>query len=94
MTIKAQISSDTLAEAEGIEIHTGSPVLSLCRRLLDAGYASSTPLEAYRGDVLCLSIRSIGEAAGLRVVDGRLQPAPEPGLAPPMSSIQPSSLAA
>lgn len=45
-------------------------MLSLCRKLLDAGCASSTPLQAYRGDTLCLTVRSIGEAAGLQVKTG------------------------
>jgi hypothetical protein len=40
---------------------------ALCRRLVAAGYDPATPLEAYRGDVLCLKVRAIGEAAGLQI---------------------------
>jgi hypothetical protein len=32
-----------------------------------SGYSPSGPLEAWRNGVLCLRVRSIGEAAGLRV---------------------------
>jgi hypothetical protein len=69
MTIKAELSSDTIATviASTIAVSIGSPVIALCRRLIDAGYPSSLDLEAYRGDKLCLKVRSIGEAAKLEV---------------------------
>ena len=56
MTITAQLSSDTIASVIGstIVINTGSPVLALCRKLVEIGHASSADLEAYRGDTLCL----------------------------------------
>jgi hypothetical protein len=44
-----------------------TPVLDACRRLLQVGYPSSTPLDAYRGDTPCLHIRSVGEAAQLTI---------------------------
>jgi hypothetical protein len=65
--IIAQVSSDTFAQAEGILVHTGSPILALCRELLSAGHGSTIAMEVYRGDVLALRVRSIGEAAVLRV---------------------------
>src|SRR5262249_16997742 len=65
--IVAQLSSDTRAEACGLTVQSGSPVLSLCRQLIEAGHPSSARLEAYRGNTLCLAIRSIGEASGIRV---------------------------
>jgi hypothetical protein len=38
--------------------------LALCRKLIEVStYGSSTPLDAYRGDTLCLRMRSIGEIA-------------------------------
>jgi hypothetical protein len=67
MTIRAEISSDTIATSCEITINSGSPVLSLCRRLVAEGCNPTTPLQAFRGDTLCLTVRSIGEAAGLRV---------------------------
>jgi hypothetical protein len=60
------IGSDT-AIALGITATGVAPVLELCRRLLVASHAASTPLEAYRGDTLCLRVRSIGEAARLEI---------------------------
>jgi hypothetical protein len=45
--IQAQISSDSIATSCGITVETPSPVLSLCRKIIEAGCASSAPLEAY-----------------------------------------------
>jgi hypothetical protein len=53
--------------ASTIAVHIGSPVLALCRKLVEIGYPSSADLQAYRGDTLCLTVRSIGEAAQLYV---------------------------
>jgi hypothetical protein len=67
-SIIAQLSSDTYANALGITVQSPSPVLALCRQLVASStYASSTPLDAYRGDVLCLRVRAIGEAAKLEI---------------------------
>ena len=41
----------------------------MCRELVAAGYDPATPLEAYRGDMLCLRVRSIGEGAKYTVKD-------------------------
>ena len=67
MAIKAELSGSSTASAYGIVARTGSPVLELCRRLVAAGIDPKTPLEAYRGKMLCLKVRSIGEAARLVV---------------------------
>ena len=42
----------------------------MCRKLVDAGYDPARPLYAYRGDTLCLKVRSIGEGARLGCQDG------------------------
>jgi hypothetical protein len=65
--IRAEITGDDGASACGLVVHSGSPVLALCRKLIEAGHDPATPLDAYRGETLCLRVRSIGEAAGLRV---------------------------
>jgi hypothetical protein len=58
----------TIASAEGVPSVRGwTPVLDLCRKLVEAGRDPSTPAEAYRGSTLCLRIPSIGEAARLSV---------------------------
>jgi len=66
--IVAELSSDSCATALGMTVRSPSPILALCRQLVESStYASSTPLEAYRGEVLCLRVRSIGEAAKLEI---------------------------
>jgi hypothetical protein len=65
--IRAEIFGSDTATAEGLSVTSGAPVLKLCRALLEAGHDSSTPLEAYRGETLCLRVRSIGEGAKLTV---------------------------
>ena len=66
--IIAQLSSDSYATALGMTVRSPSPVLALCRQLVESStYASSAPLEAYRGEVLCLRVRGIGEAAKLEI---------------------------
>ena len=42
-------------------------MLALCRQLIAAGHDPRLPLEAWRGLVPCLRVRSIGEAAQLRL---------------------------
>jgi hypothetical protein len=92
--IRAEISSDTIATSCGITVHTGSPVLAICRQLVAEGADQTASLQAFRGDKLALTVRSIGEAARLRVVDGRFQQAPEPVAALSVSAVVPSTLAA
>src|SRR5438094_637985 len=65
--IRAQLSGDDTAGALGITVRSPSPVLALCRKLVDAGYDPSASLEACRGDSLALRVKSIGQAAQLKV---------------------------
>jgi hypothetical protein len=60
MTIRATISGEHYT-AHGV---TGS-LRRLCRAMIDAGHDAATPLHAYRGNMLCLKVRSIGEGARL-----------------------------
>jgi hypothetical protein len=84
--IRAELSGSNTATAEGITVRAITPVLQLCRRLVEAGYDPVRPLHAYRGDILCLKVRSIGEAAGLQPSGegGGFRPADKPGRAPPV----------
>ena len=66
-TIRAELTGMYRASAAGVVVTGHAPVLKLCRRLIEAGHDSALPLEAYRGAVLCLRIRSIGEGAKLTV---------------------------
>jgi hypothetical protein len=69
--IRAEISGGDRCKAEGHTVKAAAPVLALCRRLIEAGYDPATPLHAYRGDVLCLKVRSIGYGAKWAVDESR-----------------------
>jgi hypothetical protein len=65
--IRTELIGDDICSAEGIAARGGAPVLVLCRRLVATGYDPAAPLDAYRGATLALRVRSIGEAARLRI---------------------------
>jgi hypothetical protein len=67
VAVRAEIINSGQCAAEAYTGRGASPVLALCRKLIAAGYDPATPLEAFRGAVMCLRARSIGEAAGLQV---------------------------
>jgi hypothetical protein len=68
-TVRAELIAGDTAVTLGITANSHTPVLSLCRKLAEAGHDPATPLHAYRGDTLCLTIRSIGDGAGLTVAE-------------------------
>jgi hypothetical protein len=72
--IAAQLIGADRATALGIEATGPAPVLTLCRELLAAGVTPDQCLEVYRGAVLALRVRSIGEAAKLTVEDNHGRP--------------------
>jgi hypothetical protein len=65
--VRAALIGSTTATALGIAVEANTPVLVLCRYLLAAGHDPATRLDAYRGKVLSLIVRSIGEAARLEI---------------------------
>jgi hypothetical protein len=65
--IRCELTDSDTASACGLVARSSSPLLLLCRKLVEAGHPPGTPLTAWRGDVECLRVRSIGEAALLRV---------------------------
>jgi len=69
-TIRAELEGSACS-AMGIVANSHAPILALCRLLLDAGFDPAQSLHVYRGDVLCLRVRSIGEGARLQVRDNR-----------------------
>jgi hypothetical protein len=69
--IHAVIKGSDRCDAESYTVRANAPVLALCRTLLAAGYDPAMRLHAYRGDVLALKARSIGEGAKLTVKDTR-----------------------
>jgi hypothetical protein len=64
--LRAELIDDTCTAA-GLTARGPSPVLQLCRELIEAGHDPRRALHAYRRGILALIVRSIGEAAGLRV---------------------------
>jgi hypothetical protein len=64
-----QFEGDDTCRTADFEVRGYAPALDMCRRLLAEGFDPATPLEVYRGDVLCLRISSIGYGAGLCVRD-------------------------
>ena len=65
--IRAELIGSNRCAALGMTVSATAPVLALGSRLVAAGYDPALPLEVWRGPVLCLRVRSIGEAAQLRV---------------------------
>ena len=65
--IRAELRGSDEATALGITARWPSPVLALCRKLIEGGCDPERPMDVYRGDTVCLHVRSIGEAAGLEV---------------------------
>jgi len=65
--IRAELIGSDRCKTQGVTAHGHAPVLGLCRLLIEAGHDPATPLEAWRGDVLALRIRTIGEGARLRI---------------------------
>ena len=63
--IRAELVGDDSYCALGVTTGGLSPLLSLCRLLVERGHDPDRPREAWRGETLCLPIRSIGEAAEL-----------------------------
>src|SRR5262245_6766552 len=70
-SIQAELIGSDCCSALGMDVCSSAPVLALCRLLVEAGHDPATPLEAWRGDVLCLRVRSIGEAAQFSIEDDR-----------------------
>jgi len=65
--IRAEVIGTDICMALGLAINSGSPVLAMCRALVDAGQNPSSRLNAYRAETQCLRVRSIGEAANIEV---------------------------
>ena len=66
-SIRADLIGSDCCSALGLAVYRPAPVLALCRKLVEAGYKSVTPLEVWRRDTLALTVRSIGEGSGLRI---------------------------
>jgi hypothetical protein len=65
--LRAELIGSDRCTAEGFSAVGSTPVLMLCRMLVNAGFDPRTPLEAWRKGTLALRVRSIGEAADLEI---------------------------
>src|SRR5512139_391865 len=68
--IRADLVGDETIITGTMTVRSYSPVLALCRGLQAAGHNPTLRLECWRGTVLALTVRSIGEAA-LSDINGR-----------------------
>ena len=67
--ITAEIIGSDRCESEGYIVRAAAPVLAMCRKLIESGYDAATPLHAYRGGTLALTVTSIGWGAKHTVKD-------------------------
>lgn len=65
--IRAELIGAHQCSAFGVVAHGFTPVLGQCRKLVATGINPATALHVYRGDTLCLIIRSIGTGARLEI---------------------------
>ena len=65
--VRAELIGSDTCLAQGIKARGAAPVLLLCRKLVEAGYDPDQPLEAWRGSILALRVRSIGDAAEVEI---------------------------
>jgi hypothetical protein len=62
-SIHAKLFGSNVCSAAGFTSRGTTPILNMCRRLLAAGYDPDSPLQCHRGDVLALTVVSIGQGA-------------------------------
>jgi hypothetical protein len=53
--------------AAGLYTCADAPILEMCRRLVAAGANPEARLDCYRGGILALTVRSVGEGARLKI---------------------------
>ena len=63
---RAELIGSDICTACGIRVRSTTPVLSICRGLIEAGHADQA-LHVYRGDVLALTVASIAQGACLEI---------------------------
>jgi hypothetical protein len=66
-----QLTGSDRCSVDGLVVKHAAPVLAMCRALIGAGYDPARPLEAYRGETLCLRVSSLGYGAKFTVKDNR-----------------------
>jgi hypothetical protein len=69
--IRAEIIGENKCRAEGYTVQAPAPVFALCRKLIAVEFNPSMRLEAWRGNTLALTIRTLAEGAALSVDESR-----------------------
>ena len=64
---RGELIGSNICTARGITVRSTTPVLSICRRLIEAGYDADQALHVHRGDVLALTVASIAKGASLEI---------------------------
>jgi hypothetical protein len=72
--IRAELVGSDTCTVEGHTARGAAPILSLCRKLIEAGVDPDRPLHAYRSDVLTLIVHTLGAGARLTVAEGDRKP--------------------
>ena len=67
--IRAELIGASCCVVDSHTTRGPSPILAMCRQLIEAGFDPQLPLEAYRGEVLCIRVRSIGRGAQFTIED-------------------------
>jgi hypothetical protein len=91
--LRAELTKSDTATAAGIAVKAESPVLALCRSLINAGYDPATTLNVYRGNTPALRIGSIGEAGALDIAGDGVGFRPRKKLAAPNKPVTAPSIA-
>jgi hypothetical protein len=65
--IHADLAGNDRAIALGLAVQAHTPILSLCRKLIEVGCDPARALHVFRHTILALVVRSIGEGARLTV---------------------------
>jgi hypothetical protein len=56
--MRAELIGSDICTVLNVSVRGHAPVLRLCRLLVDVGHDPTLPLDAWRGPVLCLRVRS------------------------------------
>jgi hypothetical protein len=65
--VRAELIGSDTCTALGITSRSSTPVLEICRWLINAGCDPATPLRVYRSDTLALWVHSLDAGAALTV---------------------------
>ena len=83
VAIRAELVGLDICTAESHTAHGAAPILSLCRKLIEAGVDPDRPLHAYRSDVLTLIVATgvASKGAAPSFLESRLSDARREGVA-------------